>query len=493
MRNKINQYYSDDHQSLQFQTLNEQQCEKIVSTAKNILANTGISMKNERARTLLADHGCTVEGTHVKIPTELFDRCLKTAPSEVTIYDQKGNEALKLNARNGRSYFVPGMCNVYRIDTKTGERRLCVKQDALDTAILVESLPHIDVACGLTLLSDCEEELAAAYEVRELLKGTTKPVLLMSTNLLEIETSYKLCCAVAGGEENFQKKPFAIAGADCASPLTHNAANVDTILYMFEKGIPTPYIAAPMIGATGPVTLAGSLALALADSMVGMVLSQLVNPGCPFIGTCFLDIMDMSTTSFAMTAPELSLAAAASVDLYRYLNLPNVCHMGMTDAITFDQQAAMDLTIQMYTSMLSGSNLNFFGGFLETAMTGSLEALYFCNDTIGFLDHIIGGLEVSEETLAFDVIDEVGPEGNFLSEEHTVEHYTENWRPSGALARQNWTTYNESGCKNYQTRANEQINHILEQGIQEPKSEEILTSMDQILENAVAKLNSSKI
>ncbi len=491
-RNSSNQKRDGLNQTVQFRVLNDSQCEKIVEAALHILEHTGCCMKNERARELLQSRGCMVDGEIVRIPAELVRECLETVPKEVTIYDREGNPAMVLGSHTGNSYFVPGMCNIYRIDVETGERRPAVRKDAFDTGLLVEALPNIDMACGLALISDCEQELAAAYEVRELLAATAKPILLMTTNLLEIETTYRMCCEAAGGEENFRKKPFAVAGASATSPLTHNAENVETLLFMFEKGIPTPYIAAPMIGATAPVTLAGAVALGTADNLVGLVLSQIVNPGCPFLGSNFVDMMDMQTTSFAMTAPELPLAEAASADIYRWLGIPSVCHMGMTDACEFDQQAAMDVTAHLYTSMLSGANLNFFSGFLETAMSGSLEVLYFANDVVGYLDHIIGGIEINEETLALDVIDEVGPEGNFLGEEHTLEHYRENWRP-GTLARQNWNTYTENGSRDYKARANEAVKEILNRGVQRPLPPETLKRLDGIMENAREKLRQSGI
>ena len=184
-----------------------------------------------------------------------------------------------------------------------------------------------------------------------------------------------------------------------------------------------------------------------------------------------------------MTAPELALGGAASSDVYRHLGIPGVCHMGMTDSPVFDQQAAMDVTAQLYTAMLSGANLNFFSGFLETAMSGSLEVLYFANDVVGYLDRIIGGLEISAETLALDVIDQVGPEGNFLGEEHTLEHYQENWRP-GTLARPNWASFVAGGSKDYRDRANEKINEILSQRVKKPLPEGTLARLDEIMEEA---------
>ena len=188
-RNSSNQKRDGLNQTVQFRVLNDSQCEKIVEAALHILEHTGCCMKNERARELLQSRGCMVDGEIVRSPAELVRECLETVPKEVTIYDREGNPAMVLGSHTGNSYFVPGMCNIYRIDVETGERRPAVRKDAFDTGLLVEALPNIDMACGLALISDCEQELAAAYEVRELLAATAKPILLMTTNLLEFETT----------------------------------------------------------------------------------------------------------------------------------------------------------------------------------------------------------------------------------------------------------------------------------------------------------------
>lgn len=490
-RSKANEVRGPMDQSLQFRVLNDAQCQKIVEASFDILENTGVAMKNARARDILGSNGCKVDGENVKIPQSLVEDCLKTAPREIRIYDRNGNPAMLLGADTGDSYFGPGMCNVYRIDSRTGERRLAVKRDAYEAGLVVDTLPNIDMVNGLTLISDCDPDLAASYEVRELLETTTKPIILMCTNVIEVDANYKMLCEVAGSPEAFAEKPFAVAGATSTAPLVHNDVNIDTLLYMFEKGIPTPYVASPMIGATGPVTLAGTLAVAVADTLVGLVLSQLVNPGSPFLGCCWPDMMDMRTTGFTHTAPELALGSVGGTDVMHYLGLPNVCHLGMTDSPVFDEQAAMDLTSQLFLAMLSGSNLNWFAGFLETAMSGCLEALCFANDAVGYLDRIVEGIAVDDETLALDMIEEVGPGGNYLAEEHTLEHYHDNWAPSGALSREGWDGFVESGSKDYAQRANDLVNEAIDGGIRDPLPEGVLSSLDDIMADAQARMDAA--
>lgn len=470
-------------QSVQFKVLNEGQCREIVHAAFRVLARTGCHVHHEGARKILQAAGCLVDGIQVKIPTYLVEKAIRTAPSQITIYDREGNPALHLGAHSGNSYFVAGLLNLYRLDPLTGERRLTVKQDAAQAGLVIDALPNIDVASGLACISDCKPQLADVHELRMLLETTTKPILLWNFDTNGIKTQVEMCAAVAGGLDKLKAKPFVIAGASPTSPLAHAEDVLDRLLYMFEVGLPTPYVAAPMIGATAPVTIAGSLVVGLADTLVGLVLSQLVNEGCPFMGTCFVDFLDMKSMSFSHTCPEFTLGSAASGDIFRFLDLPYAAHLGSTDAPVFDQQAAFDVGIQLYTGILNSANLNFFLGYLETAMSSSLEMLVFGDEAIGYLRRITEGIEVSRETLAEDVIHNVGPNGNFLGEEHTMHHFRENWTPK-AFIRTTYEKWSGEGGKDLYARANERVKEIIAAGPRKPLSPEVLAKLDAILERA---------
>ncbi|KAF5030146.1 Glycine betaine methyltransferase [anaerobic digester metagenome] len=465
---------------IKFQVLKEEQCRDIVDAAMTVLEKTGCDIHNEKALAILRDAGCGVEGIRVRIPAWLIKDCLATAPSAVNIYDRKGNKAFTLDAHSFQSYYVAGLLNLYRVDSETGERRLTVTKDVRDAGLVIDALPNIDVASGLAYIVDCDPTVADLYELRELLAATTKPILLWNFDADGFEDEMQMCATVAGGMDQLIKKPFIIAGGSPSPPLAHAEEVMDKMMAMFRYGVPTPYVCGPMVGASAPVTLAGACVVGLADSFVGLVLSQLINKGCPFLGACFVDYMDLRTMAFAQTSPEMMLGSAASGDLYRYLDLPYACHFGTTDSPAFDQQAAADISTQLYTGMLSGANLNFFIGYLEGAMSSSLEALVFGNEVIDLLRHVQGGFEVNTETLAVDVIDHVGPSGNFLAEEHTLNHFRENWVPQDFI-RVNYETWKAEGKKDFFTRANEKVKAIIERGIVEPLPAEVSAKLDEII------------
>ncbi len=472
-------------QSVQFKVLNEGQCREIVSAALRVLERTGCDVHHEEARKIMADAGCRVDGIRVFIPSYLIKKSLTTAPSQITLYNREGDPALHLGANSGESYFVAGLENQYCIDLETGEKKTTDDQHVRNVGLLIESLPNIDVACGLGCIENCNTNLSDVYETRILLENTTKPMLLWNFNEYNLKKQIELCAEVVGGMEKFLAKPFVILGGAASTPLAHAEDTIDKLIYMFKLGLPTPYIAATMLGGTAPVTMAGSFVVGLADTLVGMLLSQLVNEGSPFMGTCFTDVIDMKTMGFTHTAPEFALSQAAAADLFRFLDIPFVVHLGCTDSPIFDQQAAFDIGSQIMAGVLSGANLNFFLGYLETAMSSSLEALLYCDEVIEYCHRFANGIEVSTETLAEDVIHNVGPSGNFLGEAHTMKHFREAWEPK-TFVRTTYDSWAADGKKDFNARANERVKGIIAAGPRKPLAPEVIEKLDAIMQEAEA-------
>lgn len=472
-----------ESQSLQLKVLTENQCEQIIETAFRVLERTGCNVHHAEALQLLKDAGCSVDGVRVKIPTYVIQKALTTAPKQIMIYDREGEVACRLSARSGNFHTVMGMENQYRIDMETGEKRLTVKKDAYEAGLVAQKLSNINVACGLSCISDCTPQMADVYETRMLLEATTKPQIVWNFTRESLKTQVDLCAAVAGGLDKFLEKPFIIAGGAASVPLSHAEDTMDKMLYMFELGLPSPYVAATMMGGTSPRTVAGSLVQGLCETLVGLVLSQLKKEGCPFIATEFLDLLDMRTMSFTMSSPEYTIGALGGCDIFKYLNIPFAVHLGATDSPIFDQQAAFDIGVQLFAGLLGGANLNFFSGYLETAMSSSLATLMFCNEALGYLKSITAGIVVNEDTLAEEVIHQVGPNGNFLAEEHTLNHFKESWMPD-TMIRTSYDKWQDAGGKDLNERYKVKVKEILEQGPEKPLNAEVIKEMDAIVAKA---------
>jgi trimethylamine--corrinoid protein Co-methyltransferase len=181
-----------------------------------------------------------------------------------------------------------------------------------------------------------------------------------------------------------------------------------------------------------------------------------------------------------MTSPEFALGSAASGDLFRYLNIPSVTHFGGTDSPVFDQQAAADITMQIYSALLCKTSFSFFLGYLESGNSSSLEALVFANEAIDMMRHITRGIEVNKETLAEETIGQVGPGGNFMGEDHTLAHFRENWSSTDFI-HEDYGAWMAAGGKDYYARANEKVEQILSRGVQHPLDRHKLKLLDDLV------------
>lgn len=467
-------------ENLTLDILNQKECQDVIDSSLRIMEEVGCEVGNTETRNLLENAGCHVEDTKVFIPSSVVARALETAPKTVIVYDQEGNEALSLNARDGGSYVVSGVMNIARLDFKTGEKHTTTQKDAFDAGRIIDALPHIDVATGLCFISECDPTIANLYELRALLETTTKPKLIMSGDVAELKAQVEMCALAAGGLDHFLEKPFIISGAPSTPPLTHADDVLERVLYMYEMGLPAPYISSPMIGVSAPASIVGACTIGIAESLTGLVLSQAIKRGTPFIGSCFVDGMDMKSMGFTQTCPEIMLGAAAAGSIYRHLNLPYAVHLGCTDSPTLDAQAAADISAQLLIGLLSGANLIYFSGYLEAAMSSSLEALVFCDEVISMVKQFCKGVAVTQETLAEETTAEVGPGGTFLMTDHTLKNYRDLWVPQ-TFIREDFKTWKENGGKDYYARAHDKVTEILEGGKKEILSEDILAQLDAII------------
>ena len=467
---------------VKYQVLNDEKCEKIFNGALDVLSQTGCEINSEEARDMLKAAGCTVEGTRVKIPANLVKNAIKSAPSSFKLYNRDGEEAVDLSP--WRSQFGPCLTNTNTIDLETREKRLTVKEDAANTARVIEALPNIDFGSGLVTISDCSPEIMDIHEAHAVLPNTKKPFISWSYNKENLIDIIEMCEAVAGSLERLAEKPFVIFLWCAMSPLGHVKEAMEEIMYCAEKNLPVTYVVGVMQGGQGPTTVAGNLVIGLADTLTGLVVSQVKKPGAPFMVTSWTDMIDMSSVSISHTGPDFSIGAAASADIFRYLDLPFGLHLGSTDSPVFDQQAAGDIATQLYTGALCGGNMTEFCGYLETATTSCLETLAFADEIVSMLRPMVDGIEVNDETMAIDAIKAVGPGGNFLGEEHTFNHFKELWRKTDfvrGLTRENWI---EQGRETLYDRLNKKVKKIVAAGSSCPLDPEVQAKIDAIVERA---------
>lgn len=178
-----------------------------------------------------------------------------------------------------------------------------------------------------------------------------------------------------------------------------------------------------------------SYAAGIADLLPAVVISQLVNKGAPIIAACFRNNVDFRTMKLNHSRPEMITANCATAEVWRYMGLPFCCNMANTGNGDFGPLSAFEKAIQYYSVMLSGINMCYGLGCYEEGMLLRPSDLIFANEVIGYLETLVKGFPVDQDTLAEDLIDEVGPGGTYLMEEHTMEHLYSFWTPDKLAPR----------------------------------------------------------
>lgn len=463
----------------QFRKLSAPQLERIHNASLEILDRTGVCLYDQEAIDLLVKAGVKATEARVRIPPDLVEWALSVAPQRVVLCDRNGRPVIPLEGRN--VFYGPGSDCPNILDHRTGERRRGTLQDVADGSRLCDALPNIDFLMSLCIASDIEQETADRFQMRAMLMSSTKPILFVTTGFEGCVDAVEMAEAVAGGEEELRRNPVAACYVNVTSPLRHNAEALQKLLFLAGKGLPTTYTPVVLRGISGPVTPAGALALANAGELAGLVLAQLKQEGAPVIlsgGTN--DMLDMRTMGDIYAAPENRVMC---VEMAHYYGLPIFGLGGASDSKVPDEQAAAEAAFSLLLESLVGAHLVHDVGYLESGLCNSFEQLVICDELINYVKRFMQGLEVSDETLALDVIDEVGPHGDFLGTKHTRRHFREDWYAK-LFDRNNFEGWVSAGGQTLRQRAKERVEAILADHRPELLPDAVQRRIDEIAERA---------
>jgi len=267
-------------------------------------------------------------------------------------------------------------------------------------------------------------------------------------------------------------------------PLRHGKIYLRKVRKLARVKLPVAYIPSPFSGLTAPITLAGLTAQANAEILSGIVIIQLTSKGAPVIYGANAVTFDMKTGVIPYGAPEWMLTNLIFAQLGRRYGLPVWSTGGCSDAKILDQQAASEAAITLFVAAASGANLVHDIGFLDFGLTGSLELIVLCDEFVSMLERVLGSLQITDESLALDVIRNVGPGGNFITQRHTLKRYKEeHWYPT-ILDRWAMEHWREQGSKSLGVRANERVRAIVESHVPAPLPDDLKGQLDNIIMQA---------
>jgi len=460
-----------------FRKLSDDQVERLHHASLEILDRTGVRLFEPEALDLLKRKGVSVEdGNLVHIPPGLVEWALTVAPKRTVLCNRQGQRVMPMERNN--VFYGPGSDCPNVIDLQTGERRPGVLQDIIDAATVCDALPNIDFLMSFCIASDLPQETADRHQMRAMLMHTSKPILFVTTEFEGCIDVIKMAEAVMGGEEQLRRNPIGACYINVTHPMRHNKEALQKLLFLSGKGLPTTYTPVVLRGATGPVTAAGAIALANAGELAGLVLAQINREGAPIILTGGVnDMLDMRTTvdSYADPTNRVMLVELA----HRY-DLPIFGLTGCSDSKMPDEQAAAEAAFSIMLETLAGAQMAHDVGYLEGGMCNSIEQIVICDELISYTKHFMKPLEINEDTLALDLIHETGPDGNYLSSDHTRSHYRQDWYPK-LFDRRNFEEWQRAGSKTLRQRAREKALKILETHKPDPLSPDVQAKIDAIV------------
>jgi trimethylamine--corrinoid protein Co-methyltransferase len=460
------------------------QCEELHEAALAILDRTGVRLPSRRALALLASAGApATAGDRVRVPRDLVEWALERAPRSLVLHDRAGAPALRLDG--SRTYYGPGSDCLSVLDHRDGALRRPVLSDVADAVRVGEASDEIDFVMSLFLPTDVDQRVADRHQMREMLTASRKPVVFVSYDEEGCYDAVAMAEACAGGAEALRLRPSVCCYVNVATCLWPNEESLAKLLFLAERGLPFVYVPGAQAGVSTPATAAGSIAEITAGLLAGLVLTQLVREGAPFIVKGWGGGgLDMRTMVYGYASPD---QRAASVAMARYYDLPCFALAGASDSKLADGQAAAEAALSLAVETLAGADLVHDLGYLESGRTGSLAQLVVCTELVRWLRHLREPLAIDDERLALDLVDELGPGGQFLAAAHTRRHYREQWYPR-VFERQTREAWEAGGAEALTGRAAARVDELLAAAATAAPPAAVSEALDDIVRAAEARV-----
>jgi trimethylamine--corrinoid protein Co-methyltransferase len=344
-----------------------------------------------------------------------------------------------------------------------GRYRRSLLKDVAHTATVVQHLDHIRCYIVACQAHDVKPEAYHLNDFYHAMKHTTKHVMGGCDDLAGAQQLWDLACFIAGGEEAFREEPFASVITNPISPLTIDANTLHILYFCCSQGIPVTCATAPIAGATAPMTLAGALSQMHAEALAGVAITQAFSPGAKVLYGAFPTVMDMKTMEVTMGCVEMGMMNTAAVQLAKRYDLPIYASGGVTEAKRPDIQAGFEKNFSNLTVAMAGADfVHLTAGLMDSAKSLSYEQYVIDNENVGMIYRILKGIDIDDETLAFDVIRNVGPQGHYLMEEHTLRHVDELLYPE-LIDRCSFDVWVAKGRPNMYRRAHARVRRILDE------------------------------
>ncbi len=416
--------------------------EEIHTTSMKLLTNVGVRFLDEEAIALFKKHGFKTDGRLVYLTEAQVMQAVNSAPARFTLHAR--NPAKNVTVGGGDIVFVPGYGNPFLMDAELG-RREATLEDYKNLMRLADALPNQDLSGHLLVEPrDVPAHLAHIHMLHAGMVHSDKPFMGSTEGRVGARHTMEMIEILFGERPD---RPVAVGLINPLSPLGYGPEMVQALMTYAAAGQPALIATMVLAGSTGPITLAGALALQNAEILAGLTLTQLINPGTPVIYGSTSTNLDMQGGNLSVGGPELPLIITATAQLARRYDLPSRSGGSITDSHRLDIRAGYESSVNLLTAVNSGVDFMLHSaGILSSYLTFSFEKFVLDDDRCGLVRHYRRGITVDADTLAYEVMAKVGAGGHYLMEDQTLERCrTEYWR-STVNDRSNLTVWENEGC-----------------------------------------------
>lgn len=444
--------------------------EQIHNTSIKLLGTAGVRFPADDAISIFEGHGVKTDGHTIYLDEKQVMQALETAPAQFTIHARNPDKSVTVGG--SEPVFAPGYGAPFVIDAEGG-KRVATMQDYENLVQLADALPNQDLS-GHLLVGPGDVPAPTAH-LRMLHAGmvhSDKPFIGSTEGAVGAHHTMAMA-AILFGEQ--PERPVTIGVVNSLSPLGYSDEMLQALMAYARARQPLIIAAMVLAGSTGPVTLAGVLAQQNAELLAGITLAQLISPGTPVVYGVTSTNLDMKTGGLCIGSPELALIVTATAQMARHYGLPYRGGGALTDAHSLDARAGFEAMLSLLTTVNSGMDFVLHSaGILSSYLAFSYEKFVLDDEMCGIMRRYRRGISVTPDTLAYDVIANVGSGGNFLMEKHTLKRCrTEFWQPA-LFERVDLAAWQTAGCPDVVGQARQRWQRLLVEH-QDPPLDETTT------------------
>jgi len=437
--------------------------ERILDEARSLIAELGVEIHNREVLALLGDHGAKIDraASRAWIPGALVDRALASVPSDFHLYDVLGQETHHFCG--DRVHFTPGSAAITVLDGETGEIRTPTTGDYIRYVKVVSGLPHIEAQSTAFIPADVPSKISDSYRLYLSLLFGEKPVVTGAFTIEAFDVMRDLQLAVRGSAAALADKPLAIFSCCPTSPIKWSDVTSANVLDCARASIPVEFVSMPLSGFMAPVTLVGSIVQHAAETLSGVVFSQIARPGTPVLWGGSPAIFDVRYETTPMGAVETMMLDCANSEVGKFLGMPTQGYIALSDAKQLDAQAGLETTMGATLAALSGINSVSGPGMLDFESCQSLEKLVVDHEICGMTARLLRGIEPREDFPARPIFEELAREKHLLIAKHTRRHLREEITfPGPVIDRANRARWVEEGGLTLGERARREVRRLVE-------------------------------